>query len=609
MPVAVLIRMRLVLLCSLLAGCATASTDPRALAKVFAEQPDTTPALCRANVEDARDAQDAAFDRDMDKGLVAVLVDGKIAPPRWRACMETYLRSASTAQATALDEAIGSAYRALIRRRDFEKSPVLQERLRAMQALYLSSASAQSHTSAADRLFAELRAALATHALGTVAHALGAELLAAVDLEHGRWEGRPVDDALLDALYAKQDVATLERMVAHLPTEAGRDEARRRVIRLQIASSSFPEVRAHATEVEERVLTTGMNAIVLDKQKPVAVTLDPTRFAYRGGVRVEQDLARQSARLVGYTGDDRSSSELPEVQLRGALQVRVEGIASPVTLCGSPAAQDPTPCIAPKDIHIDDAIGSVDADGAFHFARSVSMDAAVTLGAKKDHVTLTVVVGHASFATERLPLSYARPRDLLMTTRVPGGNAPDLSVTVDHRDPARYVFTAADGHMRALAIVEAADVASFRVKSVGGAGANGENGTGGMDGTSGGECGSGTSGSDGGDGGDGGPGGDGGNVTVHVLCGATRCDDEVRALGQVVLSIAGAGGDGGAAGDGGSGGAAGTGRRPWIGEDADGHHIVLDGGCSGGPAGSDGLSGRSGSPGRPGHAGRVRFVP
>ena len=400
-------------------------------------------------------------------------------------------------------------------------------------------------------------------------------------------------------------MATLERMVAHLPTEAGRDEAHRRIIRLRIAGSSFPEVRAHAPNVEGRVLTTGMNAIALDQQKPISATLE---LAYRG-VRVEQDLARQSAKLVGYTGSDSASPALPVVQFRGALHVRVDGIASPVTLCGSPTAQDPTPCIAAKDLHIGDALGSVDADGTFQLARFLSMKDAVALGAHTDRVTLTVVVGNELRVTKSLPLSYARPTDLVMTTQVRGGNAPDLAVTVDHRDPARYVFTADDGHVRALAVVEATDLASFHVESVGGMGAAGAPGTDGTSGLSGGECGSGWPGGDGSPGGDGGPGGNGGNVTVKVLCGTGRCDDDVRALRQVVLSVAGARGDAGSGGAAGQGGAAGTGRQPWIGFGADGDHTVLDAGCSGGPAGIDGASGQSGNPGAPGHAGLVRFVP
>ncbi len=88
-----------------------------------------------------------------------------------------------------------------------------------------------------------------------------------MDLEKGIWNGQIVDPPLLDTLFARREEATLQLFVDRLPTDDLRTEARRRIVRLHIAASAFPEVREHAEDIEERVITRGANAIATDRSR------------------------------------------------------------------------------------------------------------------------------------------------------------------------------------------------------------------------------------------------------------------------------------------------------------------------------------------------------
>ena len=104
---------------------------------------------------------------------------------------------------------------------------------------------------------------------------------------------------MLDALAASQDEETLHLFVDRLPNEDLRTEARRRIVRLHIAASPFPEVQAHADDVEERVLIRGANVLATNEQPATRGWLDETRVPMRG-VLVRQDLWAQTATLLGY---------------------------------------------------------------------------------------------------------------------------------------------------------------------------------------------------------------------------------------------------------------------------------------------------------------------
>jgi hypothetical protein len=603
--------MRLALFCVLVAGgCAQRFALPMTAADLAAYdsgpalvaylgQPDASPTVCNLG---ANGPHLQTLDGDARHALVRGLADGAVPLESWRRCVGALVRSAPPAAVAALVDEIGRGYRTLIRRADFEKMPALQDRLRTLQRFYLERNNGYDGDPVVDaRLFAELRRALAAHRLGPTATAFGEELVEGFDLEHGSWRGRAVDAAMIEALYAARDEPTLRRFVDRLPAPALRVEARRRVIRLHIASSPFAEVRADAAAVETALLTSGINALSLPAHPPLRGWLDLPKVPMRG-VLVRQNLWEQTATLLGFAGDRPGVSVLPELQLRGALLMELQGVSRPVTLCAPPRALDPSPCVASHEVTLDNPAAYLDKGGAFHFVDHVAMRDAVALAQMGDRFVLPVSVSGRRLLTFDWSLYYERPADLVFD------DGPALHVFVDHRDPARFRFTVAGGGSQYLAVVENGDAAGFHVVSRGARGEGGESGSSGASGSSGGECESGGDGGAGGDGGRGGDGGDGGEIVVELACGDRPCEDARMLLAATILSEGGAGGRGGSGGPGGAGGSGGSARSATTHTDGDGNQVTDDPGCSAGSSGSSGPSGSDGPPGRSGRPGRVRIV-
>jgi hypothetical protein len=599
------------------AGCATAQTFtfPMTATELqsygsadaliaYLGQPDATPTVCDPA---AKGPHAQPLDDKGKKRLVLSLMNGTVAPNTWRSCVDAMARRGSPADTARLVDEIGRGYRTLLSNKDFEKTQVIRTRLAAMQRFYLSRKNGEGGDTKLDgSLFAALRKAIAKQKLGPYALSFGEALLAAVDAEHGQWKGRTVDDALLDERYAAKDEKTLQVFAQRLPTEALRQDASRRIIRLRIAASPFAELRANAAAVEEIVLKQGINPISLGDRAPGSATLDASKVPVRS-VLVTQQVWPQTAKLIAYGGAGAGSSVLPEVKLRGALQVVVQGVSRPVTLCGGKRSFDPSPCIQPSDVHIDNPYAYLDKHGAFRFVDHITMTQAVSLAASRDKFVLPIRVGDKSLLSLTWTLAYARPEDMIFRSPNPGENGPNLGVLVDARDPSRYIVSANDGVVPHLAVVEVADVQSFHVGSSGAQGETGESGASGSDGSSGSECSDGGNGSDGEDGGPGGPGGNGGTVTVRVECASSDCSALKASLTNVALSIGGPGGAGGSGGSGGAGGSGGSGRSPTTHTDDQGNTVVDDPGCSAGSSGASGSNGSDGPNGAPGHAGVVRF--
>jgi hypothetical protein len=564
-------------------------------------QPDASPTVCdlRATGPHLR-----ALGEDVRASLVRALADGKVDPKLWRHCTSAVLRSAPSPGPSLLIDAIGHDYRSLLKSSDFEKLTALQDRVRVMQQLYIERENGVDGTAEVVEMFADLRHALERHRLGPAATVLGQELIATVDLEHGLWAGHPVDVPTMDTLYAAHDEKTLQRFVDRLPSPALRDEARRRIIRIHIAASQFPEVRDHAAAVEEIVMKQGAYTLALAEHPPVRGWLDASKMPARG-VIVRQDLWAQTAKLLAYSGDRPGLSVLPEVKLRGAMLLEVKGISRPVTLCSPAKALDPTPCVAADQFKIENPAAYLDKDGAFHFVDNITMQNAVTLAQMRDKFVLPVSVAGQRMLSFEWRLSFERPADFVFSGPQPGTNGPALRVQADRRDPARFIFTVSGAGRPYLAVVETVDAPMFHISSRGAQGYTGDTGSSGSTGSSGGQCQDGGRGGDGGPGGPGGPGGNGGDVAAQVSCGGASCGDALALMQRMILSEAGPGGDGGSGGPGGSGGSGGSGRSPTTHTDADGNTVTDDPGCSGGSSGASGSNGPSGSPGSPGRAGRV----
>jgi hypothetical protein len=613
----------LILLCIAAAGCATESfrlpmtaqelayynSGPALVA--YLGQPDASPAVCDPRSQGPH----IRCTEKVSRSLVDGLVTGNVDPSLWRRCVDVLIGTAPVDAAAAFIDATSKAYVKLMLDDTFELSTPLQNRLSAMQELYLARVRDQPvHLVVESGMADALRNGIDKARFGPAGRRFAQALLEVDDLEHGKWLGRTVDVARIDELATAGDEKTLRLLIAHLPRPDLRDEARRRVIRMHIATSPFAEVRDHAAAIEAVVMQRGDNPIALAEHPPLSGHLDPQKVPMRG-VLVRQHVFQQTATLLAYSGDKPGLSVLPELSLRGALEVQAQGLSRPVTLCAPVEELDPSPCVAVQDVTLDNPVAYLDKDGAFHFVDSLPMHDAVNLAQMREKFLLPVSVGGKRLLAFEWHLYYERPEDLVLSGPTPGSNGPDLSVYADHRDPNRFIFTVSGSTGAMLAVVENADAMAFHVVSAGArgftgqAGYAGQNGSPGMSGMSascpgmsGGNGSPGGPGGNGGPGGPGGPGGDGGDVRVQLACNRGQCRDAMALLQATVLSAAGLGGSGGAGGPGGAGGQGGSGGSGTSCANGDGTSTYLSGGSSGynGPSGSNGPDGPPGQPGRPG---------
>jgi hypothetical protein len=579
----------------------------------YLAQPGATAAICSPGSRGPHMAPMAKGDLE---DLVGGLTDGTIAPAPWRACADALLASAPADESATLLDTMGKTYRSLLRDADFEKArgDALRARLQALHDTFLfRPTGVEPHRAVLADLVSDLQSALAHAKLGPEATRYGRELLETLDLGLGVWHGQPVDDATLDTLEAKGDERMLRRCALRLPDAAARTEARRRIVRLHVATSSWPEVREHAAEVEAEVLAKGYNAVPLDEHPPARATLDLSRSVVHA-VLVRQDVPHQRATLLGYGGAQPGISVVSAVDLHGVLRVELRGLSQAVSLCAAPGDLDVTPCIRPASVGVENSLSYLDGDGNFHFAEHVALSAAVALVNDQPRIALPIQIAGQTLVTLELPVYFERPRDLVFDGRT-GERGPNLAVRAEERDTDRLVFTVNDGKAPLLAVVEHGDAAGFSIVSRGGDGATGSRGSDGMhgsDGTSGSSAscpsmsgGRGGDGGNGGNGGNGGPGGDGGNggdIRVEVACTASDCAGLDALVQRIVRSRGGSGGAGGSGGRGGRGGRGGSGGSGTTCKDSNGNTVSLSAGLSGsdGSNGFDGSAGPSGVAGKPG---------
>lgn len=608
--------MRLLLpasLCAVLVGgCATRFPLPMTAAELvrydsgpalvaYLGQPDASPAICDLR---AQGPHVPAWTAPLRASLIDGFVDGKIEPQLWRRCLAVALKGLPAKEVPAMFDDLLAAYGRLLDDADLQTDPARAERAFILQRLYLDRAPGlDADPQALASLLDRLRRAMAKNKLGTVARNLAVELLSSVDVEHGNWQGQRVDVPMLDALGAAGNEMTLTRFAERLPDPALRREAQRRLVRIHVALSPFDEVRADAAAVEEKVLREGHNRVALAAHPVVRAWFDEAKVTIRN-VFVRQHVWQQTATLLGYGQQLPPLSVLPELSFRDSLWAKLQASSRPVTLCTSKRSLDPTPCLAVEDVSVDNPFAYLDKGGRFHFRDNVAEQEIVGFAAG-DTFPLPVALGDHRAVSLAWGLTYERPEDLDFSGQGAGARGPDLRVRVGHPNPARYVFTVSSARGTYAAVVQADDLARFRVGSRGAGGPDGASGSDGSTGFSGGPCSDGGPGGDGGTGADGGDGGAGGNVDVIVACAPGTCDPEL--LKKIIFSAGGAGGSGGRGGRGGSGGSGGGGRSASTHTDADGNVIVDDPGCSAGSDGASGTDGRDGWPGQAGAPGRVTF--
>ncbi len=572
-------------------------------------QPDASAAVC--DLPSPQPGAGAPISDFMTERLVDGLGDGTIPPPLWRACVDKMVRSADSPSAVRLLDRVVTTYARAITAQRLEADTSLQARVSAMETVYLERpADRSAHPNVVANAVGNVRRALGRGALDSWASPQATAFLDAVDIDEGRLRGRVVDLAMLDQLFAAGDEALLRRCSEHLRAADLRTEARRRVIRLHIQASRDPEVRAQAAAVESTVMTRGFNPASLEAHPPGRARLDlPARQ-----ITVRQQVLAGTATLLGSAERVPPLSVLPEIALRGALEIELEGLSRPVTICAPAAQLDPEPCVTADQVIVASPLVAIDRDGALHFVDALAAAQVAQLARTVDQVVLPISVAGRRLLAPEWALVFEKPRDDLDLPATPG--EPDMQIRVERGPHGRLVDMVHTKDRDYLVAVEAADAPNFHIASRGADGRSGSDGSDGIDGfsgtsgvnascpsfsgTNGNAGGDGSSGSDGSDGGAGDP---GGNIQVDIACGGAPCTDLVALVGRTISSVGGRGGSGGRGGRGGKGGRGGSGgSRTTCTTD---NHMVSVSGGSDGMLGRDGASGRHGSQGSSGAPGRV----
>jgi hypothetical protein len=374
-------------------------------------------------------------------------------------------------------------------------------------------------------------------------------------------------------------------------------------------------VRENAPAIEETMMRRGSNPVALAEHRVRRGWVDSGALVERS-MRIRQDVRQRTYTLLGYAGDGSGVSVFPRLPLRGTLQLELEGIDRPVTLCAPPLELDPSPCVPASELKVDSPFATLAADGTLRFTEQLGAEEAATLAASARRVVVPITVGGEQFAALDWALEFETPADLVLDADRGDGVGPDLHVRVDRLETGRVSYIVSRGDERYRTFVERDRARDFHVISRGRDGNRGRDGLAGHDGLAGSNgraasCPSSTGsngargedGESGRDGGDGAAGGRGGNISVEIASGGAS--EELAALiRETVLSKGGAGGVAGAGGRGGRGGAGGSGGSGTTCFDSDGRMNSLSGGLAG-LDGSDGRNGWSGAAGAPGQAGRV----
>ena len=335
---------------------------------------------------------------------------------------------------------------------------------------------------------------------------------------------------------------------------------------------------------------------------------------------LRQDVEQQVVTLLAFQGPVDPGSPgtlLPELSLRGPVQLELRGLSSPVTLCAPPQDLDVTPCLLPADLHVKTPFVDLDDGGRLHFIEHAHTAEILAQVHDSPKLSWPVEVSGHKVLTIEWPTILEKPANVLMTG-AKGGLGPNMLVSAEER-AERLFFTVDIGNGPRLVAIEKHDTASFSIVTRGANGKSGAPGSTGSSGTSGssgspGSCpgssggngGNGSPGGPGGAGGPGGPGANGGDVVVKVACAPSECQTLGKLLERVIRSEGGAGGPGGPGGSGGQGGAGGAGGSGASCTDSSGHYTSVSSGASG-SAGANGPSGPKGPDGPPGQPGKVIF--
>ncbi|HET9620804.1 MAG TPA: hypothetical protein VFP84_05540, partial [Kofleriaceae bacterium] len=448
--------------------------EPGALVRYLGQR-DADPAVCDAAIAGPHVTADARAGR----ALLGALQSGAVEPAIWQACVDRILANAGSDAQAALLDAMLHTYRALVGHPSLERDPMTQARLAALTAVYGErSPDIRVPAAAAAALAAELRKTART--LGPIGKRSAEQMIATLDVEHGVWGTRVIDPAFLDELATPDYEPFLGFLSQRLPDPALRSEAKRRVIRLHIASSAFYEVQEDAGHVEAMMMELGKNPIAPRLQAPTAAHFDASQLAI-DHVIVSQDVRAQTASLAGAPPAGTGGPTVPSFALRGALALDVTGVSQPITLCGAASELDVAPCLLPGDLAIDSPYVRLDSDGTLQLASALTAAQVVELARGRHELAVPLTIAHQSLTDLRWPIAFAIPDPFIAAGERFGAPGPALNVIVEQRDDV-LIYAIDTGHAIHWAVVPVAAAAQFAIVSRGGHGAPGRQGKDGADG-------------------------------------------------------------------------------------------------------------------------------
>ncbi|MET0340626.1 MAG: hypothetical protein ABW252_06470, partial [Polyangiales bacterium] len=323
----------------------------------YLSQPGARPDVCRV---DGEGEHLAAYDLSVGRALAAAVRDQPVDPAIYQPCLASLLRTLGAGHATSLYNALLGAYRDMLVDRRLDTDVALLARLTMVQHLFLHRPPDTGPSAGLVKpMLAELEGALARGKLRPTAARFGRELLDTLALERGVWQGRGVDEAMMDALADAGNDLTLSRFAARLPSEDLRAAARVRRVRIHAARSPFREVREASDELLAKVSAFGFHPVSLAAHPVVRVRVEP---ASPQVLRVRQ-AGDGTAVLLASCGDH-APGLLGATPLSGLVRVTLRGISREVTVCDPGADLDPSPCIALGDVSRADPLARRDARGA-----------------------------------------------------------------------------------------------------------------------------------------------------------------------------------------------------------------------------------------------------
>lgn len=215
---------------------------------------------------------------------------------------------------------------------------------------------------------------------------------------------------------------------------------------------------------------------------------------------------------------DAARQIVPAIDLKGALHIEVEGLSRSVTLCSSESGTDslePTPCVSPKDVVIENPLAKLHADGTLSLLEKLTVTQFLQLAKSKDGLVVPIRIGGKRWLTLSWNPYFPPPSNLVLAAQEEGTDGPTLWVLIDHRDISRFLISViCQGKTRRI-LLDLADAIGFQIVSQGAVGSQGL---------------------------DGGNGGNGGRIYVEMFCGDADCSHTRLVAQNMIRSLGGHGG-------------------------------------------------------------------